>query len=80
MQTKEQVEAAFKADLKALLEKYNAPDGTLADINLGEETHSWHTVYSIDVYIPAIYNKEFDCVRETAEFRLTKTDIESKDL
>ena len=67
MQTKEQVEQAFRADLQALLDKYGA--------ELSAEDH-W-TGYAecgadvrMTVDVPAIYDADHNCAREYTEIDL----------
>jgi hypothetical protein len=66
-QTKEQVEAAFKAELQALLDKYgaelSAKDHFMGYAECGEDVR-------MTVDIPAIWDKNGDTVRELTEIDL----------
>ena len=61
METKEQVAEAFKAELQALLDKYNAEleakDHWQGYSECREDVH-------MTVDIPAIYDSEYNCLRE----------------
>lgn len=61
MQTKEQVTAAFKAELQALLDKYGAEleakDFWQGYAECGEDVR-------MEVTVPAIYDADHNCVRE----------------
>ena len=67
METKEQVAAAFKADLQALLDKYGAEleatDHWQGYSECGEDVR-------MTVDIPAIYDSEYNCLREFTEVDL----------
>ncbi len=67
METKEQVAAAFRADLQALLDKYNAEleakDHWQGYSECGEDVR-------MTVDIPAIYDSEYNCLREYTEIDL----------
>lgn len=69
MQNKEDVTAAFKADLQALLDKYGAEleaeDHWLGYPECGKDIR-------ITVCIPSIYDKNRKCLREFTEIDLGK--------
>ena len=67
METKEQISAAFKAELQELLDKYSADieakDHWLGYSECGEDVR-------MTVDIPAIYDNEYNCLREYTEIDL----------
>jgi hypothetical protein len=67
METKEQISAAFKAELQALLDKYNAEleakDHWQGYSECGEDVR-------MIVDIPAIYDSKHNCMREYTEIDL----------
>ena len=67
MQTKEQVEQAFRADLQALLDKYgaelSAKDHWTGYAECGEDVR-------MTVEVPAIYDADHNCAREYTEIEL----------
>jgi hypothetical protein len=67
MITKEQIAAAFRVELQALLDKYNAEleakDHWQGYSECGEDVR-------MTVDIPAIYDSEYNCLRERAEIDL----------
>lgn len=67
MQTKEQVEQAFRADLQALLDKYgaelSAKDHWTGYAECGEDVR-------MTVEVPAIYDADYNCAREYTEIDL----------
>lgn len=80
-ETAEEVEASFRADLKQLLMKYDHPfqPNNRASIDIDVGDHGWPV--RVIVYIPGIYDKGGDAVRDYAEFTLVNTDsFESSDL
>lgn len=65
--TKEQVEKEFRAELNALLKKYNA------EMEAGDHWLDYAECGSdirIDVTIPAIYDENHNCIREWTDFDL----------
>ncbi|MCG2432101.1 hypothetical protein [Aequorivita xiaoshiensis] len=65
MQKSKERAMQFEKELKALLKKYDT------EIEM-EEIHRSYTgsEYSMKVYIPAIWDKDGDCIAESAEIDL----------
>lgn len=56
----------FKKELAELLKKYNA------EIEVVNNGYGYHIDEVMEVYIPAVYDKDGNCVAESAEIKLGK--------
>jgi len=64
--TSEQVATQFKKDLAKLLKKYNT------EIEVVDNGYGYHIDEIMEVYIPGVYDKDGNCVAESAEIKLGK--------
>lgn len=54
----------FKNELKTLLKKYDT------EIDLEDKGYNYYTDYRMSVYIPSKWDKEGNCIAESAEIDL----------